>query len=168
MSMSSKVESDLWPLLNYGCGLEQGRAAINVDTGMIFSSYQVMSKDKKKPHQVKLIMTGSEFRLAAGAEEIVTAVTERRQSQNKFEYNATFITGAHHFLSAKEFIDLTGEINEAWLSFCDKEDLLAAFKSYTKSQLRVCIMPNKASLIGILGNVRSAAGESDWGKARSR
>lgn len=136
MSMPATCEKAVWALLDWNCGLDAGRTAFIPETGLLVSSFKVMSESSGKEHQIKTIISGATCEREDSDEELVSAVTEKRQENDNTLYKAIFASGEHRWLSARDFIDADGVVNGAWLAFADADDLEAAFSSFTETELK--------------------------------
>jgi Transposase IS4 len=139
MSMSSVHKPWLWEMLDWGCGIDEGRTAYAPNTGIVVSSFKVET-EKRTTHQIKTISSGCEVALPDEQEAFVLRVTDRRKSPaagNQFEYLAHFADGTSGWLHSQQFIDDDGTINISWLTFVDEDDLNIAFNSYTAEKLKV-------------------------------
>lgn len=138
MSMPANVESCVWQLLNWNCGLNAGRSAYIPESGVIVNSFKVLSESTQKEHQIKTIMSGAEISPPDNGEEVVLKVLERQEKNGKFVYKTKFASGEIRLLKARDFIDDSGDINAAWLGFAKADDLEAAIASFTESKLKLC------------------------------
>lgn len=134
--MASTVKPWLWELLDWDCGLDEGRVAFIAKHNIVASSIKVMSETGTF-HQIKTISTGCQVEVREEAEAIVLNVSARREVNDHFEYNTHFADGHCEWLIAPHFIDDDGTVNATWLSFVNKEDLSKAFGDYTLKQLKV-------------------------------
>lgn len=137
MSMSSLTKPWLWELLNWRCGLDQGRAAFTPRGNLVVSSFQVESDTSKDIHQIKTISSGFSITEREMLEEEVILVSARREEQHTLEYLTHFSGGDTLWQEATCFIDDDGTVNSAWLSFADASDLEDAFVGYSLEGLRV-------------------------------
>ncbi len=137
MSMSSAVKPWLWEMLDWDCGLDQGRLA-SLPENIVVSSFKVMSETGTL-HQIKTISSGCVVAPQGEVDEaVVRAVTARRETEEQqVEYATLFADGHFEWLLAAHFIDDDGTVNDAWLAFADRNDLHQAFGSYTLNQLKV-------------------------------
>jgi hypothetical protein len=138
MSMSPVVTRWLWELLNWDCGVDEGRAAFTADRRVVVGSYQVIS-EAGNWHQIKFISSGFPPVREPAGEEVVEAVLDRRERGGMIEYYTRFADGTTKWLLPSQFIDEDGTCNLSWLNFVSKEDLEQAFSSYTLTELKVLI-----------------------------
>ena len=138
MSMSAVGQPWLWELLDWNCGIDEGRTAYVSAQNLLVSSYKVTS-ETGTIHQIKTITSGCTVILPSEDEEAVLSVTEKRMQDEKAEYLTKFADGHSRWLASASFISDDGTVTAAWLSFVTKEDLLAAFSSYTAAQLKVIL-----------------------------
>ncbi len=136
MSMPSTTKPWLWELLDFGCGIDEGRLALLPLENIIVSSYKVLTETGNE-HQIKTISSGCTLKADSADEELVSLVTERRGSGAKSEYLTKFKDGHTEWLSARSFIDDNGVVNLSWLQFVNSEELSAVFESYTHPQHKV-------------------------------
>jgi hypothetical protein len=136
MSMASTVRPWLWELLNFDCGIDEGRSAHCPTEEIVVSSFQVISESGAL-HQIKTISSACTVTSAAEDESIVLQVSQRRQGNRGYEYLTHYTDGTEDWVSAHEFIDDDGVTNLTWLNYADEDDLTAAFSSYTLDQLKV-------------------------------
>ena len=165
MSMPSTTKPWLWELLDFGCGIDEGRLALLPLENIIVSSYKVLTETGNE-HQIKTISSGCTLKVDSADEELVSLVTERRGSGAKSEYLTKFKDGHTEWLSAHSFIDDNGVVNLSWLQFVNSEELSAVFESYTHAQLKVTSLGPRSfvgpSLRCVIGNVCCSRLESDW------
>lgn len=138
MSMPATCEKPVWAMLDWRCGLDEGRTAIIPETGLLVSSFKVMSEGSGKEHQIKTIVSGATCVPLVVDEDIVLSVVEKRQEGSKTLYKTLFASGEHRWLLARDFIDDDGTVNDQWLTFVDLNDLREAFSSFTEAKLKVC------------------------------
>lgn len=137
LSMPSNTKPWLWELLDWGCGVNEGRVAYCPTSGIVATSFKMLS-ETNTIHQIKTISTGFRVEAAGDDEALVLAVTDRRLSaEGQREYLAHFADGHTDWLLARDFIDSDGTTNLSWLSYASKEDLVEAFSSFTANELRV-------------------------------
>jgi hypothetical protein len=135
MSMSAQVKPWLWKMLNWDCGLDEGRVALLSQHNIAIASFQVET-EAHNLHQIKIISSACEIERNEDEEVIVLNVTDRREYRGKLEYLAHFSDGSEEWLSSKHFIDDDGTANLSWLDFARANDLNSAFSAYTQPQLK--------------------------------
>lgn len=137
MSMVPTVKPWLWELIDFGCGIDQGRLAELPQKNVVVSSFKVLSETGKE-HQIKTISSGCSLSPPDEEEEVVVKVKSRRTRRDKnLEYETLFSGGRTRWLLPEDFIDPDGATSAAFLSFANASDLESAFKKYTLAQLRV-------------------------------
>lgn len=142
MSMSPTVKPWLWEMLDWNCGIDEGRAALLPLHNVVVSSFKVVS-ETGTIHQIKTISSGCAVNLIDETEWEVIRVLDRRTVEgDQLEYLAHFSTGHEQWLLTRDFVDDDGAVNMAWLDFSTEEDLKSAFTSYTLSQLKVQRLPD--------------------------
>jgi hypothetical protein len=140
MSMASQVMPWLWEMLNWDCGLNQGRAALLPNRNIAIASFQVLSESGDW-HQLKMISSAGKIERVdeeGTREKVALKVENRRKDGGHLQYHAHFSDGSDDWLTADHFIDDDGTATLSWLSFADEEDLRSAFSSFTQAQLKVC------------------------------
>jgi hypothetical protein len=135
MSMPANAKSWLWELLDFNCGIDEGRLAFLPTSKIVVSSFKVLTEAGNE-HQIKTISSGCSLDEAGDEEEIVSKVIARRVVRDNTEYHTEFMDGHREWLGARQFIDDDGTTNFSWLHFADADDLGAAFESFTHNQLR--------------------------------
>lgn len=145
MSMSAAVRPWLWELLDWDCGIDEGRMAFDVKSNIVVSSFKVES-EAGATRQIKMISNGCKVERLDEEEETVLSVTDRREVKGKIEYKTLFADGHEEWLLAKQFIDDDGSVTSAWLGFVSKDDLKLAFRSFTKSKLKVSYLFPRAQV----------------------
>lgn len=135
MSMAANVKPWLWELLDWNCGIDEGRAAVLAD-GTVVSSFKVLSETGNE-HQIKTISSGCQVVEDSSEEEIVVKVVNRRDAGDSMEYLTQFLDGHTEWFAARQFIDDDGTINISWLSYASDDDLTNAFETFTHNQLKV-------------------------------
>lgn len=137
MSIASTVKPWLWELLDWNCGLDEGRLALVPEDNIVVSSFKVMSETGTL-HQIKTISSGCVVEAQEEGEESVVKVSARRVADDgQLEYQTHFADGHSAWLLAGQFIDDDGTVNDAWLGFSNENDLEVAFGSFTLNQLKV-------------------------------
>jgi len=136
MSMSPTVTPWLWELLNWDCGIEEGRAAFIPDENIVVSSFQVLT-ERREAHQIKIISSACEIERPEANESVVGRISDSRRRGDQLEYLTHFTDGTDKWLSSDQFIDDDGTANSTWLDFASQADLEAAFSAYTQKQLQV-------------------------------
>lgn len=136
MSMPATTKLWLWELLDFNCGIDEGRLALLPAENVVVSSFKVLAESGNE-HQIKTISSGCTLAADPADEEVVAMVTQRREGRTQTEYLTKFMDGHTEWLDARSFIDDDGVVNMAWLQFVNSDDLLAAFESYTHPQLMV-------------------------------
>jgi hypothetical protein len=144
MSMASNVKSWLWEMLDWDCGIDEGRTAFLPDKNVLVTSFKVMSETQVE-HQIKTISTGCEVEQDSEAQGIVLKVSARREAGDQFEYLAHFVGGQSEWLLARSFIGDDGTTNISWLTFAKEDDLKSAFETFTLAQLRAALLHSGAS-----------------------
>lgn len=139
MSMPTNCEKAVWELLDWNCGLDAGRTAFIPESGLIVSSYKVVSESTQKEHQIKTIMSGATITQPNSDEETVLQVLARKEEDGIFKYQARFVSGELHWLPARDFVDVEGVVSDAWLTFAKEVDLETVLSSFTALQLKVDI-----------------------------
>jgi hypothetical protein len=176
MSMSSIHKPWLWEMLDWGCGIDEGRTAYDPESGIVVSSFKVETKSPTT-HQIKTISSCCMVILPRDQEAVVLRVSDRRPSRaasNHFEYLAHFSDGTSQWLRSKHFIDDDGAITISWLTFADEDDLKMAFSSYTAEQLRVstshflCVMHCDTNLMKLMVHRQCAPHKAGNPQAISR
>lgn len=137
MSMAATVTPWLWDLLDWNCGVDEGRLALLPDN-IVVSSFKVMSETGTF-HQIKTISSGCSVDGEELVEEesVVRVSARRRTPDDQLEYETYFADGHTEWLLAGQFIDADGTVNDAWLAFSERNDLEEAFASFTLLQLKV-------------------------------
>lgn len=135
MSMSSRVKP-FWELLDWDCGVGEGRAAYIPDQKIVISSFKVVS-ERGDWHQIKMISSACDVALAEVEEPLVLRVSDRRHQRGQSQYLTHFSDGTAEWLPPENFIDLDGKTNASWLSFADENDLTTAFSDFTLAELQV-------------------------------
>jgi hypothetical protein len=154
LSMPSQTKPWLWELLDWGCAVDEGRVAFSPASGIVVSSFKVMSETSTL-HQIKTISSGCGLDAGEAGEEAVIAVADRRDNpEGQREYLTRFADGRTDWLLARDFIDEDGTTNLTWLTFADDEDLQQAFGSFTANELRVRL--SVSSLAQGVGHVHSS------------
>jgi hypothetical protein len=136
MSMSSVVKPWLWEMLDYGCGIDEGRLAFLPEKNVVIGSFKVLS-EVGSLHQIKTISSGCHVEETADAEHVVLKVSARREAGEQVEYLTHFADGHTEWLLARQFIDDDGTTNLSWLSFAQDQDLKSAFETFSLPQLKV-------------------------------
>lgn len=77
MSMPSNTKKWLWGALDRSCGIDCGRTAWNPDTGLLVSSFKVIS-ETGKVHQIKTLASGFHITPPEDSEICISAVTASR------------------------------------------------------------------------------------------
>lgn len=139
MSMPATTKPWLWELLDFKCGIDEGRLALLPSDDVVVSSFKVLTESGNE-HQIKTISSGCTLDEDPAEEDIVSKITDRRDGEDYVEFLTTFLDGHSDWLGARDFIDDDGVVNLTWLQFVNSEDLRAAFESYTHAQLKV--LPN--------------------------
>jgi len=140
MSMPITAKAWLWELLDFGCGIDEGRLAYLPEEDIVISSFKVLTETGKE-HQIKTISSGCKLEDSVDEESIVKAVRDRRVNDDgQTEYLVDFVDGGNDWLLAKDFIDDDGTTNLAWLSFANASDFHDAFSSFTHNQLKVMLL----------------------------
>lgn len=140
MSMPSQTKPWLWELLDWNCGVDEGRVAFSPASSVVVSSFKVLSETNTL-HQIKTISSGCRLETGEAAEEAVVNVTDRRDNADgQREYLTHFADGRTDWLLARDFIDADGTTNLSWLTFADGDDLNRAFESFTANELRVRLL----------------------------
>ena len=134
MSMSSRVETWLWEMLGWGCGIDQGRTAYCPESNLLVSAFTVLS-ETGKTHQIKTISTGFQVEQAPGSEDEVLAVKGRRLGPAQTTYLTCYADGSQSCLRFPAFFSDDGTVTSAFLSFCSRDDLEMGFKSYSAPKL---------------------------------
>lgn len=146
MSMPSQTKGWLWELLDFKCGIDQGRLAVFPDTGIVVSSFKVVTESGEE-HQIKTISSGCKLEDDQIDEDVVLSVRERRTNNDgAFEYLTDFADGKSDWRLSESFVGDDGIPTLAWLAFADASDLVAAYKTFTLTQLRVQLASCVASL----------------------
>jgi hypothetical protein len=140
MSMASNVKPWLWELLDFKCGIDEGRLAFIPDPGIVIGSFKVISEAGNE-HQIKTISSGCTLEEAEDQEDTVSSIVDRREVNGNAEYLTKFMDGHTDWLNAQSFIDDDGTTNLTWLHYVHADELKAAFESYTLSHLRVLALP---------------------------
>ena len=137
MSMPAQPNGWLWELLDFKCGIDQGRLALYSDTGIVVSSFKVLTESGEE-HQIKTISSGCQLDGEEIEEDVVSSVRERRTNKDgAFEYLTDFANGRSDWRLSECFVGDDGIPTLAWLTFADASDLEAAYKKFTLNQLRV-------------------------------
>lgn len=137
MSMVPTVKPWLWELLDYGCGVDEGRMASLPNDDLVISSFKVLTEAGNE-HQIKTISSGCQLEPVADEEDIVAHVRDRREGNGgDTEYLTEFLDGHTDWLLARDFIDDDGTTNLAWLNFVESSDVEKAFTKFTHSELKV-------------------------------
>lgn len=137
--MSSKVETAVWKLLDWHCGLSAGRTAYMPHNGLLVSSFKVINEKKRKEHQIKTIVSGAKITPPPvdEKEEVVLDILEKREANGKFEYRVKFASGDVQWISPEQFIDDDGVICECWLLQANTKELESALNVFTLRNLSV-------------------------------
>lgn len=136
MSMSSNSLSGVWELLDFNCGVDEGRLAYLPGEDIIISSFKVMT-DRRELYVIKTISSGCKLAEDPSEEEIVSSILCRREVNSTYEYQVEFKDGHREWLAPQAFIDDDGTVNLTWLHFAEADDLSRAFGSYTHAVLKV-------------------------------
>lgn len=136
MSMPATVKPWLWEMLDWRCGVDEGRAAYLPQQNIIVGSFKVLS-EAGRLHQIKTISSGCQLEEIVDAEAIVLKVSDRRDAGDQLEYLTHFADGHTEWLLAQQFIDDDGTTNSSWLSYVNDQDLEKAFATYSLSRLKV-------------------------------
>lgn len=136
MSMPGHAKAWLWELLDYKCGINEGRLAVLPVEGVVISSFKVLTESGHE-HQIRTISSGCILEEDPAEEETISRIIQRRDGGHQLEYLTEFLDGHSEWLGARFFIDDDGVVNLAWLHFVNTDDLHAAFESYTLTQLKV-------------------------------
>jgi hypothetical protein len=137
MSMPATVKPWLWELLDFKCGIDQGRLALLPASNIVISSFKVLA-ETGNTHQIKTISSGCLVGEVGDEEETVSRIEDRRETADgTIEYLTEFMDGHTEWLAARDFIDDDGTTNMTWLGFVDEADLEAAFKEFTHANLKV-------------------------------
>jgi hypothetical protein len=136
MSMPATSLKGVWELLDFNCGIDEGRMAYIPNEGIVISSFKVLT-ESRETHVIKTISTGCEIEEDPGDEEEVNFILARREVNGVFEYQTEFKDGKRKWLPPQAFIDDDATVNLTWLHYAQEEDLLQVFKTYTQSQLKV-------------------------------
>lgn len=136
MSMAATVKPWLWELLDFKCGINEGRLAFLPDDNIVVSSFKVLTEAGKE-HQIKTISSGCRLADACDAEEIVQKIVGRTTKENTTLYETQFMDGRTRFLTAQQFIDEDGTINLSWLSFVNDSEIENALEYFTLDELKV-------------------------------
>lgn len=94
MSMPANTKAWLWELLDFKCGINEGRLAVLPDEDVVISSFKVLTESGHE-HQIKTISSGCRLEEDPGEEEIVSRITQRRDGSHEVEYLTEFLDG--HF-----------------------------------------------------------------------
>lgn len=138
MSMTPNAKPWLWELLDFNCGIDEGRLAYLPSDNIVISSFKVLSEAGNE-HQIKTISSGCTLDDIGNEEEVVTKVVSRRIVGDSIEYNTEFLDGHKEWLEARQFIDDDGTVNLSWLNYVSADDLKLAFESFTHNQLKVTL-----------------------------
>lgn len=164
--MAATVTPWLWDLLDWNCGVDEGRLALLPDNTVV-SSFKVMSETGTL-HQIKTISSGCSVDVAEEVEEeesVVRVSARRRGPDDQLEYETRFADGHSEWLLAHQFIDADGTVNDAWLSFSDRNDLQEAFGSFTLKQLKVLLPSIPVASHILAGDECISRLEVDWRQA---
>ena len=137
MSMAPTVKSWLWELLDYGCGIDEGRMASLPSDNLVISSFKVLTEAGNE-HQIKTILSGCQLEPVADEEDIVAHVRDRREGNGgNTEYLTEFLDCHTDWLLARDFIDDDGMTDLARLNFVESSAIEKAFTKFTHSELKV-------------------------------
>jgi len=136
MSASQAGKDWLWEMLDWKCGVNEGRAAFIPDKNIVVSSFKLQSENGDY-HQLKIISSGCQVNVSPGAEEVVLKVTACRENDGRFEYCTHFADGQILWLPIEHFMDEDGTTNIAWLNYVKLEDLEEELWNFTLNRLKV-------------------------------
>jgi hypothetical protein len=138
MSMPSNTLGNVWELLDFNCGIDEGRMAHIPAENIVISSFKVLT-ESRDTHVIKTISSGCSFddEDELEGEEVVRRILSRREVRGSFQYQTEFVNGKREWLTAGHFIDDNGTVNFAWLDFVNDDDLTRAFGLYTHANLKV-------------------------------
>lgn len=167
MSMAPIVKPWLWELLDFNCGIDEGRLAFLPADNVVISSFKVLSESGKE-HQIKTISSGCNFEEDGEEEEIVVGIRQRRVVVDELQYLTEFMDGHTDWLTAEQFIDTDGTTNLTWLNYVDNDDLSNTFLKFTHNQLKVRYFSSSFSLVDlIIGHVQFPRLEINRGQSSS-
>jgi hypothetical protein len=126
----------LWELLDWKCGINEGRAAFLPQQNIVIGSFKLQNENGGY-HQLKIISSGCQVDVNPDAEAVVLKVSARRESSDGFEYLTHFADGQTEWLPMQHFMDDDGTTNIAWLNFIEKEDLEEELRNFTLNKLKV-------------------------------
>ncbi len=136
MSMPANTKPWMWSLLDFNCGIDEGRMAMLPKEGIVINSFKVLSETGTE-HQIKTISSHCGVEAVGDDDEIIIKIIDRRIKDGVIEYQGEFVNGKNDWFSAREFIDPDGTVVFSWLEYVSVEDLTEAFSTYTQAQLRV-------------------------------
>lgn len=136
MSMPATSLKGVWELLDFKCGVDEGRLAHFPNENFVISSFKVIS-ETRKIHVIKTISSGCELAEDLTDESDVSRIIARRELNNELEYQVEFMDGHREWLTSGAFIDDDGTVNITWLHYAKEDDLYRAFKPLTHARLRV-------------------------------
>lgn len=159
MSMPATAKGALWELLNYNCGIDEGRSAYIADTGTLVNSFQTKS-EKGTIIQIKTITNAFDVTVPETDESVVVRITQRRRNAKSTEFLTTFADGSTEWLHSQSFISNDGSFNNVWLNFATANELEEGLGKFTVVKLMV-------RSIGVfpliqVGNVRQSRLEIKW------
>jgi len=142
MSMSSTVYPWLWELLDYRCGINQGRVAYIPTNGVVVASY-VVKTNSDEIRQLKIISSACKVEDPEGEDSaVVVKVSDSKVlPEGKIEFLAHFSDGDTAWMTPRELIGVDGNVDISLLEFVTDEDLTLALKEFTRSELQVMFCP---------------------------
>jgi len=138
MSMSSNVRPWLWEMMDFGCGVDEGRTLFIPETTTLLSILKVVSTNSNNLHTIKTISTGWTPRLKPAKEFVIVKVIDRHQAPSREpEYLGVDEYGDEYWISFRDFISADGTATAAWLEYASVEDLKQDYSRFKCSKLKV-------------------------------